>query len=101
MASSDSSLNEMEVFRFISGKIYRHGRNHKKYVALSVAFGKSRYIVMKVKTSVSLSPKTHEALKTAARAERRSVSQYIEIFIETALPEVLKKLSRKAAKTPQ
>jgi RNA processing factor Prp31 len=48
---------------------------------------------MKVKTSISIEENLLEIIKKAAASERRTVSNYIESFIERIAPEVEKELA--------
>lgn len=52
---------------------------------------------MKKKTSIALDKEILDRLKEAAKKERRSVSQMVELAIEAALPH----LDRKPAKPHQ
>jgi hypothetical protein len=48
---------------------------------------------MRVKTSITIEEKSLETLKKAASRERRSVSNYLETFIDRIIPDVKKELA--------
>lgn len=55
---------------------------------------------MRVKTSITIEEETLETIKKAASAERRTVSNYLETFIERIAPEVEKELAERKGAQP-
>lgn len=54
---------------------------------------------MKKKTSISLSDDVHAKVRAAAKRERRSVSSFLELFIEDSIDRVRAEIAKPRQKT--